>query len=135
MTQWQMEEYISNLRRLKHWCSYFLKIIILAEFTRITGMKIHMRKHTDENSDSPTGQKIYNCDECNKSFTKRVYYLFHLHNIHGIETYEGKQIPVNSVKCDTCQKLFSSATALRTHKLTHGERNFLCNYCGKACFR
>lgn len=113
----------------------YITVNIFTGFTRTTAIKFHMRLHTGEGSNSQREKRIYDCTECEKSFTKKVYYLSHLHNVHKIDTYDGKQIPDSSAKCDTCHKIFSSIATLQKHKLTHGERNFLCNYCGKTCFR
>lgn len=90
------------------------------------------KMHTGEKK-TPIGERkpqIYNCGHCGEIFKQRTNYKSHLVTAHGIETEDDKK-----TKCKTCQKIFSSLSALQTHRLTHGKKNYLCSNCGKGCFR
>ena len=67
---------------------------------------------------------LYQCEECEKSFTSRDNYVIHVQKIH-----EEKDL---SVKCDLCEKIFATQQIMRTHiKLVHKKiKNFPCEICG-----
>ena len=88
------------------------------------GRKRHL---TDDNTaiepTSPTNSKkrIYVCQICDQSFSKRQYLRQH----SAVHT-------VDPIKCEICNQVFVSKQNLKTHMVTHtGEKPFECDVCGQ----
>ncbi|KAJ8283220.1 hypothetical protein COCON_G00020700 [Conger conger] len=76
-----------------------------------TGMGIH------------TGEMLYKCTQCEKSFDTKLDLNQHL------KTHKGKK----PYKCTECGKFFSQVGHLISHQRIHtGERPYLCTECGKS---
>ena len=71
-----------------------------------------------------TPKKLFNCDECGKSFVQRFYIKIHKRTVHSGE---------KSYSCDKCEKSFSTSSNLESHTIfIHSEvRPFPCNQCEK----
>ncbi|PIO64977.1 zinc finger, C2H2 type [Teladorsagia circumcincta] len=64
----------------------------------------------------------YKCRYCEKTFAQYGTKTVHEKSAHlGIRNY----------KCPKCDKCLSSPSALYTHKKTHGEKTFQCEFCPK----
>lgn len=96
----------------------------------------------------------YICQVCNKKFRSKVY-LTQLRKVHcedakvicevcGKMLYTASSLKIHlrihtgekPFQCVVCGKCFISAGRLRNHRLTHADKNFRCDSCGKKyCFK
>ncbi|KAK0398783.1 hypothetical protein QR680_002755 [Steinernema hermaphroditum] len=89
-----------------HFCS--------KKFAQKATLQVHERTHT--------GERPYKCKYCEKTFAQYGTKTVHEKSAHlGIRNY----------KCPKCSKCLSSPSALYTHKKTHGEKTFHCEFCTK----
>ncbi|XP_024253204.1 zinc finger protein 260 [Oncorhynchus tshawytscha] len=71
---------------------------------------------------SKNTQGVYNCTQCEKTFSRVSSLNIHMRNHSGEKAH----------CCNYCGKRFGRADLLKSHKRTHtGERPFSCNLCGK----
>ena len=70
--------------------------------------------------------RLYVCDACGRSFTKKERLILHERTHTGEQPYE----------CETCGRRFSLAGNLRRHLPLHsGQKPFMCELCGRTFIR
>lgn len=114
-----------------------------ASFTSFPEYNQHKKSH---------GKQRYQCDICERWFSKRYYIKAHMAIHAGIKHFECLLCPKRysnqgnldrhvrvfhdkqrDYDCDMCGKSFSQSTTLRQHRSTHlEERNFECEVCQKS---
>jgi len=90
-------------------------------FTTQDKRKEHMRNHSEEEI------RKYECQICNKRFAHPSYLKDHILS-HDPNDF-------NKYKCPVCNKVYLTEQILKTHMETHGERNHVCDHCGKGFTR
>lgn len=106
---------------------------VLLGFTIINYLKEHLTTHSSR-EDSPT--KL-TCSVCTRNFLRYNNYLLHLkkHAPHQLNHNEKKVLEngLNDYQhvCEICKRAYKTAHQLKKHLLMHGEKKFLCNFCGK----
>jgi len=121
------------------------------QFTSSRSRNVHELSHS--------GEFLYNCEHCNKGFNERSIMLKHIVKRHGgsyeyccekcnrgfmtsraLNTHKpicGVQKPKKEKKigvhpCLICNKIFNRKCNLERHIKAHnGEKEFMCNHCGK----
>ena len=107
-----------------------------------TMMKVNSHKYIHE-------PPKYVCQVCNKKFRSKVYLTQHkkvhckdakvICEVCGKMLYTASSLKIHlrihtgekPFQCAVCGKCFISAGRLRNHRLTHADKNFRCDSCGK----
>ena len=73
--------------------------------------------------------KLHTCHVCGKEMFSFGKLLSHLKIIHPEDKEAVKEV-TKEIKCDICDKKFSSSKSVRAHRLTHtGEKKYQCPHC------
>uniref|UniRef100_A0A3Q1GWF4 PR/SET domain 15 n=1 Tax=Acanthochromis polyacanthus TaxID=80966 RepID=A0A3Q1GWF4_9TELE len=106
-------------------------------FSTNSNLSKHKKKH---------GEKIYSCEICNKMFYRKDVMQEH-HRRHGVgpkhmkreeleaNGEEGTKYRKEPSPCPICGKVFSCRSNMNKHLLTHGDKKYTCEICGRKFFR
>ncbi|CAL9685926.1 unnamed protein product [Knipowitschia caucasica] len=106
-------------------------------FSTNSNLSKHKKKH---------GDKLFSCEICNKMFYRKDVMQEH-HRRHSVVTKNTKrdELEVNSEEnvkyrkepspCPICGKVFSCRSNMNKHLLTHGDKKYTCEICGRKFFR
>ncbi|XP_034034909.1 PR domain zinc finger protein 15 [Thalassophryne amazonica] len=106
-------------------------------FSTNSNLSKHKKKH---------GEKLYSCEVCNKMFYRKDVMQEH-HRRHGMgpkqmkreeleaNGEEGTKYRKEPSPCPICGKVFSCRSNMNKHLLTHGDKKYTCEICGRKFFR
>uniref|UniRef100_A0A3Q2X057 PR/SET domain 15 n=1 Tax=Haplochromis burtoni TaxID=8153 RepID=A0A3Q2X057_HAPBU len=106
-------------------------------FSTNSNLSKHKKKH---------GEKLYSCEICNKMFYRKDVMQEH-HRRHGLgpkhmkreeleaNGEEGTKYRKEPSPCPICSKVFSCRSNMNKHLLTHGDKKYTCEICGRKFFR
>ncbi|KAK7925421.1 hypothetical protein WMY93_007731 [Mugilogobius chulae] len=106
-------------------------------FSTNSNLSKHKKKH---------GDKLFSCEICNKMFYRKDVMQEH-HRRHGVGAKNTKRedLEANSEEntkyrkepspCPICGKVFSCRSNMNKHLLTHGDKKYTCEICGRKFFR
>ncbi|XP_075053386.1 PR domain zinc finger protein 15 isoform X2 [Mixophyes fleayi] len=106
-------------------------------FSTNSNLSKHKKKH---------GEKKFACEICNKLFYRRdvmlEHHRRHLEGVRRVKRESIQQATDNSIKykkepsaCPVCGKMFSCRSNMNKHLLTHGDKKYTCEICGRKFFR
>ncbi|XP_061607332.1 PR domain zinc finger protein 15 isoform X2 [Phyllopteryx taeniolatus] len=106
-------------------------------FSTNSNLSKHKKKH---------GEKLYSCEICNKMFYRKDVMQEH-HRRHGVgpKHMKREELETNGEEatkyrkepspCPICGKVFSCRSNMNKHLLTHGDKKYTCEICGRKFFR
>ncbi|CAG2055353.1 unnamed protein product [Timema podura] len=82
-------------------------------------------------------QEVYNCSSCHEVFPSRDKAAYHLQVDHADQNEDGLvfdvEVVIKVLRCEYCDRCFSSASVLNIHRTTHTEDLvYRCNICSTA---
>ncbi|OCT91308.1 PR domain zinc finger protein 15 isoform X2 [Xenopus laevis] len=109
-------------------------------FSTNSNLSKHKKKH---------GEKKFACEICNKLFYRRdvmlEHHRRHLEGENGVRRLKRESLHQNtnnSIRykkepsaCPVCGKMFSCRSNMNKHLLTHGDKKYTCEICGRKFFR
>ncbi|KAM8975449.1 PR domain zinc finger protein 15 isoform 2-T2 [Pelodytes ibericus] len=106
-------------------------------FSTNSNLSKHKKKH---------GEKKFACEICNKLFYRRdvmlEHHRRHLEGVRRVKRESSHQNADHSIKykkepsaCPVCGKMFSCRSNMNKHLLTHGDKKYTCEICGRRFFR
>ncbi|XP_066475777.1 PR domain zinc finger protein 15 isoform X2 [Tiliqua scincoides] len=106
-------------------------------FSTNSNLSKHKKKH---------GDKKFACEICNKLFYRKDVMLDHqrrhLEGVRRVKREEFEHSAENMVRykkepseCPVCGKIFSCRSNMNKHLLTHGDKKYPCEICGRKFFR
>ncbi|KAM9320391.1 PR domain zinc finger protein 15 [Gastrophryne carolinensis] len=106
-------------------------------FSTNSNLSKHKKKH---------GERKFACEVCNKLFYRKDVMLEHqrrhLEGVKRVKQETMQQASGNSIKykkepsaCPECGKVFSCRSNMNKHLLTHGDKKYTCEICGRKFFR
>ena len=113
-TRDQFRKLLSRIRRTK------------AAKSLSSTLQRHFRGKHKSTKSVPIVKEPQTCDQCGLILSSMCSLKSHMKLIHS--TYSEREY-----KCDSkgCKKSFGTAGSLRQHKGSHGEKDFVCDHCGK----
>ncbi|XP_075564156.1 PR domain zinc finger protein 15 isoform X1 [Pelecanus crispus] len=106
-------------------------------FSTNSNLSKHKKKH---------GDKKFACEICNKMFYRKDVMLDHqrrhLEGVRRVKREDFEHSTENMVRykkepsgCPVCGKIFSCRSNMNKHLLTHGDKKYTCEICGRKFFR
>ncbi|XP_062831197.1 PR domain zinc finger protein 15 isoform X1 [Anolis carolinensis] len=106
-------------------------------FSTNSNLSKHKKKH---------GEKKFACEICNKLFYRKDVMLDHqrrhLEGVRRVKREDFEHNTENMVRykkepsgCPVCGKIFSCRSNMNKHLLTHGDKKYTCEICGRKFFR
>uniref|UniRef100_A0A8D2LGX4 PR domain zinc finger protein 15 n=1 Tax=Varanus komodoensis TaxID=61221 RepID=A0A8D2LGX4_VARKO len=106
-------------------------------FSTNSNLSKHKKKH---------GDKKFACEICNKLFYRKDVMLDHqrrhLEGVRRVKREDFEHSTENMVRykkepsaCPVCGKIFSCRSNMNKHLLTHGDKKYTCEICGRKFFR
>ncbi|KAI6079999.1 PR domain zinc finger protein 15 isoform X6 [Aix galericulata] len=106
-------------------------------FSTNSNLSKHKKKH---------GDKKFSCEICNKMFYRKDVMLDHqrrhLEGVRRVKREDFEHSTENMVRykkepsgCPVCGKVFSCRSNMNKHLLTHGDKKYTCEICGRKFFR
>ncbi|VFV38037.1 pr domain zinc finger protein 15 [Lynx pardinus] len=106
-------------------------------FSTNSNLSKHKKKH---------GDKKFACEVCNKMFYRKDVMLDHQRrHLEGVRRVKREDLDAggeNLVRykkepsgCPVCGKVFSCRSNMNKHLLTHGDKKYTCEICGRKFFR
>nr|CAD7586749.1 unnamed protein product [Timema genevievae] len=97
-------------------------------------LKKHLEVHKFRKVDP---QEVYNCSSCHEVFPSRDKAAYHLQVDHADQNEDGlvfdMEVVIKVLRCEYCDRCFSSASVLNSHRTTHTEDLvYRCNICNTA---
>ncbi|XP_065115991.1 PR domain zinc finger protein 15 isoform X1 [Paramisgurnus dabryanus] len=106
-------------------------------FSTNSNLSKHKKKH---------GEKLYACEICNKMFYRKDVMQDHQRrHVVGSKNMKKEELEANGDEgskyrkepsaCPICGKVFSCRSNMNKHLLTHGDKKYTCEICGRKFFR
>ncbi|XP_029434311.1 PR domain zinc finger protein 15 isoform X2 [Rhinatrema bivittatum] len=106
-------------------------------FSTNSNLSKHKKKH---------GDKKFACEICNKMFYRKDVMLDHQRrHLEGVKRVKREELPNTGESlirykkepssCPVCGKMFSCRSNMNKHLLTHGDKKYTCEICGRKFFR
>uniref|UniRef100_A0A8C4RNI3 PR/SET domain 15 n=1 Tax=Erpetoichthys calabaricus TaxID=27687 RepID=A0A8C4RNI3_ERPCA len=106
-------------------------------FSTNSNLSKHKKKH---------GEKMYACEICNKMFYRKDVMQDHQRrHIVGPKHMKREELEANGEEvskyrkepsaCPVCGKVFSCRSNMNKHLLTHGDKKYTCEICGRKFYR
>ncbi|XP_068930974.1 PR domain zinc finger protein 15 isoform X4 [Petaurus breviceps papuanus] len=106
-------------------------------FSTNSNLSKHKKKH---------GDKKFSCEVCNKMFYRKDVMLDHQRrHLEGVRRVKREEFETSGESvvrykkepsgCPVCGKVFSCRSNMNKHLLTHGEKKYTCEICGRKFFR
>ncbi|KAA0704085.1 Zinc finger protein 15 [Triplophysa tibetana] len=106
-------------------------------FSTNSNLSKHKKKH---------GEKLYACEICNKMFYRKDVMQDHQRrHVVGPKNMKKEELDANGEEgskyrkepsaCPICGKVFSCRSNMNKHLLTHGDKKYTCEICGRKFFR
>ncbi|XP_042190321.1 PR domain zinc finger protein 15 [Callorhinchus milii] len=104
-------------------------------FSTNSNLSKHKKKH---------GDKKFSCDTCGKMFYRKDVMLDHQRrHSEGVKRVKKEESEMNGVVkykkepsgCPVCGKIFSCRSNMNKHLLTHGDKKYTCEICGRKFYR
>nr|KAF6475750.1 PR/SET domain 15 [Rousettus aegyptiacus] len=106
-------------------------------FSTNSNLSKHKKKH---------GDKKFACEVCNKMFYRKDVMLDHQRrHLEGVRRVKREDLEASGESlvrykkepsgCPVCGKVFSCRSNMNKHLLTHGDKKYTCEICGRKFFR